>query len=156
MESKLIDKINQNYLTILNILKSFLKENFTRFKSNSRNYNSFEDDLLNTKSEEIPKFLNEYSNKNNEILNQFENTKVKINELINDNINNKNKIVQNTKELFYLIKHPQQCLFLLEIEKNNNNFLNYLNLIETQINNHKYDMIETIYFIISNIKINTY
>ena len=103
MESKLIDKINQNYLTILNILKSFLKENFTRFKSNSRNYNSFEDDLLNTKSEEIPKFLNEFSNKNNEILNQFENTKVKINELINDNINNKNKIVQNTKESFYLI-----------------------------------------------------
>ena len=87
-------------------------------------------------------------------MNELENVKVKINELIKENINNKNKIVANTNDSFYLIKHPKQCLFLLEMEKNNENLMNYVNLIETHINNHKYEMIESIYFLLSNVKIN--
>ena len=154
MESKLIEKINQNYSTILSILKNFLKENFLKIKANSKNYNSFENDLLNTKNKQIPKFINDYSIKNDELFEKFENVKVRINELINDNINNKNKIVEKMNESFYLIKHPQHTLLLLELEKNNNNFLNYLKLIETQINSHKYDMIESIHFLLSNIKLN--
>ena len=154
MESKLIEKINQNYSTILSILKNFLKENFLKIKANSKNYNSFENDLLNTKDKQIPKFINDYSIKNEELFDKFENVKVRINELINDNINNKNKIVEKMNESFYLIKHPQHSLLLLELEKNNDNFLNYLKLIETQINSHKYDMIESIHFILSNIKLN--
>ena len=155
MESKLIEKINQNNSTILNILKNFLKENFTKIKANSKNYNSFEKDLLNINDKEIPKYIKDYSIKNDELFDKLENVKVKINELINDNINNKNKIIENMNESFYLIKHPQHTLLLLELEKNNENFLNYLKLIETQINSHKYDMIETIHFILSNIKINS-
>ena len=154
MESKLIEKINQNYSTILSILKNFLKENFLKIKANSKNYNSFENDLLNTKDKQIPKFINDYSIKNDELFDKFENIKVRINELINDNIKNKNKIVEKMNESFYLIKHPQHSLLLLELEKNNDNFLNYLKLIETQINSHKYDMIESIHFILSNIKLN--
>ena len=154
MESKLIEKINQNYSTILSILKNFLKENFLKIKANSKNYNSFENDLLNTKDKQIPKFINDYSIKNEELFDKFENVKVRINELINDNINNKNKIVEKMNESFYLIKHPQHTLLLLELEKNNDNFLNYLKLIETQINSHKYDMIESIHFLLSNIKLN--
>ena len=156
MESKLIDKINQNYSMILNLLKNFLKENFSKLKANSNNYNSFEKDLLNTKDKSIPKFINDYSIKNDEILNKLENIKVQIKELINDNINNKNKIIENMNESLYLIKHPQQCLFLLELEKNNTKFLNYLKLIETQINTHKYDLIESIHFLLSNIKMKSY
>ena len=155
MESKLIEQINQNYIQILNILKRFLKENFTELKTNSKKYISFENDILNCKNEDIPKFINDYSDKNSEIMNKLQNIKVKINDLINDNINNKNKVVENMNESFYLIKHPQHCSFLLEVDKNNNNFLNYLKLIETQVNNHKFDMIESLYFIISNIKINS-
>ena len=155
MESKLIEKINQNNSTILNILKNFLKENFTKIKANSKNYNSFEKDLLNINDKEIPKYIKDYSIKNDELFDKLENVKVKINELINDNINNKNKIIENMNESFYLINHPQHTLLLLELEKNNENFLNYLKLIETQINSHKYDMIETIHFILSNIKINS-
>ena len=155
MESKLIEKINQNNSTILNILKNFLKENFTKIKTNSKNYNSFEKDLLNINDKEIPKYIKDYSIKNDELFDKLKNVKVKINELINDNINNKNKIIENMNESFYLIKHPQHTLLLLELEKNNENFLNYLKLIETQINSHKYDMIETIHFILSNIKINS-
>ena len=154
MESKLIEKINQNYSTILSILKNFLKENFLKIKANSKNYNSFENDLLNTKDKQIPKVINDYSIKNDELFEKFENVKVRINELINDNINNKNKIVEKMNESFYLIKHPQHTLLLLELEKNNDNFLNYLKLIETQINSHKYDMIESIHFLLSNIKLN--
>ena len=154
MESKLIEKINQNYSTILSILKNFLKENFLKIKANSKNYNSFENDLINTKDKQIPNFINDYSIKNAELFDKFENAKVRINELINDNINNKNKIVEKMNESFYLIKHPQHSLLLLELEKNNDNFLNYLKLIETQINSHKYDMIESIHFLLSNIKLN--
>ena len=155
MESKLIEQINQNYIQILNISKRFLKENFTELKTNSKKYKSFENDILNCKNEDIPKFINDYSNKNSEIMNKLQNMKVKINDLINDNINNKNKIIENMNESFYLIKHPHHCLFLLEVDKTNKNFLNYLKLIETQVNAHKFDMIESIYFIISNIKINS-
>ena len=154
MESKLIEKINQNYSMILNILKRFLKENFVKFKENSKNYNSLEKNLINIKGKDIDKFINHFRNKNDDILNELENIKVKINELIKENINNKNKIVENTNESFYLIKHPKQCLFLLEMEKNNENLMNYVNLIETHINNHKYEMIESIYFLLSNVKIN--
>ena len=135
-------------------MKNFLKENFLKIKANSKNYNSFENDLLNTKDKQIPKFINDYSIKNDELFDKFENIKVRINELINDNINNKNKIVEKMNESFYLIKHPHHTLLLLELEKNNDNFLNYLKLIETQINSHKYDMIESIHFLLSNIKLN--
>ena len=60
MESKLIEKINQNYSMILNILKRFLKENFVKFKQNSKNYESFERDSLNNKDNDINKFLNTF------------------------------------------------------------------------------------------------
>ena len=83
MESKLIEKINQNYSMILNILKRFLKENFVKFKQNSKNYESFERDSLNNKDNDINKFLNDFRNKNEDILHEFENIKMKINELIN-------------------------------------------------------------------------
>ena len=171
MESKLIEKINQNYSMILNILKRFLKENFVKFEENSKNYKSFEKNLVNIKGKDIDKFINafyliffylfiiiinQFRNKNDDILNKLENVKVKINELIKENLNNKNKIVENINDSFYLIKHPKQCLFLLEMEKNNENMMNYVNLIETQINNHKYEMIESIYFLLSNVKINLY
>ena len=154
MESKLINQINQNYIMILNILKKFLRENFIDLKMNSKNYNSFEKDLLNTKSNDISKFINDYSNKNSTILNNLEKVKVKINELINENINNKNKVIENMNESLYLIKHPQDCLFLLEVEKNNNKFLNYLNLIESEVNIHKYENLETIHYVLSNLRIN--
>ena len=154
MESKLINQINQNYIMILNILKKFLRENFIDLKMNSKNYNSFEKDLLNTKSNDISKFINDYSNKNSTILNDLEKVKVKINELINENINNKNKVIENMNESLYLIKHPQDCLFLLEVEKNNNKFLNYLNLIESEVNIHKYENLETIHYVLSNLRIN--
>ena len=154
MESKLVEQINQNYFMILNILKRFLKENFIDLKSNSRNYKSFEKDLLNTKNKDIPKFINDYSNKNSSILNNLEKIKIKINELINENISNKNKIIENVNESLYLIKHPQQCLLLLEVEKNNSKFLNYLNLIESEINAHKYENFETMHYVLSNLKIN--
>ena len=154
MESKLINQINQNYIMILNILKKFLRENFIDLKMNSKNYKSFETDLLNTKSNDISKFINEYSNKNSTILNDLEKVKVKINELINENINNKNKVIENMNESLYLIKHPQDCLFLLEVEKNNNKFLNYLNLIESEVNIHKYENLETIHYVLSNLRIN--
>ena len=154
MESKLINQINQNYIMILNILKKFLRQNFIDLKMNSKNYNSFEKDLLNTKSNDISKFINDYSNKNSTILNDLEKVKVKINELINENINNKNKVIENMNESLYLIKHPQDCLFLLEVEKNNNKFLNYLNLIESEVNIHKYENLETIHYVLSNLRIN--
>ena len=155
MESKLIEKINQNYSMILNMLKRFLKENFVKFEENSKNYKSFEKNLVNIKGKDIDKFINQFRNKNDDVLNKLENVKVKINELIKENLNNKNKIVENINDSFYLIKHPKQCLFLLEMEKNNENMMNYVNLIETQINNHKYEMIESIYFLLSNIKMNS-
>ena len=139
---------------ILNILKKFLRENFIDLKMNSKNYKSFEKDLLNTKSNDISKFINDYSNKNSTILNDLEKVKVKINELINENINNKNKVIENMNESLYLIKHPQDCLFLLEVEKNNNKFLNYLNLIESEVNIHKYENLETIHYVLSNLRIN--
>ena len=60
MESRLIEKINQNYSMILNILKRFLKENFVKFKQNSKNYESFERDLLNNKDNDINKFINTF------------------------------------------------------------------------------------------------
>ena len=154
MELKLINQINQNYIMILNILKKFLRENFIDLKMNSKNYKSFEKDLLNTKSNDISKFINDYSNKNSTILNDLEKVKVKINELINENINNKNKVIENMNESLYLIKHPQDCLFLLEVEKNNNKFLNYLNLIESEVNIHKYENLETIHYVLSNLRIN--
>ena len=154
MESKLINQINQNYIMILNILKKFLRENFIDLKMNSKNYNSFEKDLLNTKSNDISKFINDYSNKNSSIMNNLEKVKIKINELINENINNKNKVIENMNESLYLIKHPQDCLFLLEVEKNNNKFLNYLNLIESEVNIHKYENLETIHYVLSNLRIN--
>ena len=154
MESKLINQINQNYIMILNILKKFLRENFIDLKMNSKNYKSFEKDLLNTKSNDISKFINDYSNKNSTILNNLEKVKLKINELINENINNKNKVIENMNESLYLIKHPQDCLFLLEVEKNNNKFLNYLNLIESEVNIHKYENLETIHYVLSNLRIN--
>ena len=154
MESKLINQINQNYIMILNILKKFLRENFIDLKMNSKNYKSFEKDLLNTKSNDISKFINDYSNKNSTILNDLEKVKVKINELINENINNKDKVIENMNESLYLIKHPQDCLFLLEVEKNNNKFLNYLNLIESEVNIHKYENLETIHYVLSNLRIN--
>ena len=69
--------------------------------------------LINIKGKDIDKFINKFRNKNDDILNELENVKVKINELIKENINNKNKIVENTNESFYLIKHPKQCLFIL-------------------------------------------
>ena len=154
MESKLIEQINQNYIMILNILKKFLKENFIDLKLDSKNYKSFEKDLLNTKNNDISKFINAYSNKNSSIMNNLEKVKIKINELINENINNKNKVIENMNESLYLIKHPQDCLFLLEVEKNNNKFLNYLNLIESEVNIHKYENLETIHYVLSNLRIN--
>ena len=83
MESKLIEKINQNYKEILNILKSFLKENFNNAKENNKNYNSFENNILNKKNNEIGKYIEEYSHENNSLFETIKNTKQKISDLIN-------------------------------------------------------------------------
>ena len=45
----------------MNILKSFLKENFNNAKENNKNYNSFENNILNKKNNEIGKYIEEYS-----------------------------------------------------------------------------------------------
>ena len=155
MESKLINKINQNYNETLNILKTFLKENFNIAKENNKNFNSFEENILNKNKNEIEKYIQEYSNANNKILEKMNKIKINIDELINEILNNKIKIIENTNESLYLVKHPQDCLFLLQIEKYNNDIYNYLNLINSQIKEHNFDKLETIYFILSNIKISS-
>ena len=155
MESKLINKINQNYIVILNMMKSFLKENFNEAKEHSRNFNNFEDNILSKKSNEIENYIKEYSNKNNKIFEKISNLKQSVNGLIAEILNDKKKIIENTNESLYLIKHPQDCLFLLKIDKYNDDIYNYLNLIDSQINGHKYDKLETIYFILTNIKISS-
>ena len=155
MESKLINKINQNYNEILNILKTFLKENFNIAKENNKNFNSFEENILNKNKNEIEKYIQEYSNANNKILEKMNKIKINIDELINEILNNKIKIIENTNESLYLVKHPQDCLFLLQVDKYNNDIYNYLNLINSQIEGHNLDKLETIYFILSNIKISS-
>ena len=155
MESKLINKINQNYNEILNILKTFLKENFNIAKENNKNFNSFEENILNKNKNEIEKYIQEYSNANNKILEKMNKIKINIDELINEILNNKIKIIENTNESLYLVKHPQDCLFLLQVDKYNNDIYNYLNLINSQIEGHNFDKLETIYFILSNIKISS-
>ena len=155
MESKLIEKINQNYKEILNILKSFLKENFNNAKENNKNYNSFETNLLNKKKDEIGKYIEKYSQENNSFFDIMKSTKQKINDLIKDILTNKKKIIENTNESLYLVKHPQDCLFLLKIDEYNNNINNYINLIERQIFEYKYDKLESLYFVICNMKINS-
>ena len=154
METKLIEKINQIYLNILNTLKAFLKENFNHVKENNKNYNSFEEKILKLKKkEEIEKYIKEYTNENGKLIEKMKNIKNNIYTLINEILNNKNKIIENTKESLYLIKHPKDCSFLLQIDKFNNDIYNYLDLIYNQISSHKYDKIEYIYFIICNMKI---
>ena len=155
MESKLIEKINQNYKEILNILKSFLKENFNNAKENNKNYISFETNLLNKKKDEIGKYIEKYSQENNSFFDTMKSTKQKINDLIKDILTNKKKIIENTNESLYLVKHPQDCLFLLKIDEYNNNINNYINLIERQIFEYKYDKLESLYFVICNMKINS-
>ena len=155
MESKLIEKINQNYKEILNILKSFLKENFNNAKENNKNYNSFETNLLNKKKDEIGEYIEKYSQENNSFFDTMKSTKQKINDLIKDILTNKKKIIENTNESLYLVKHPQDCLFLLKIDEYNNNINNYINLIERQIFEYKYDKLESLYFVICNMKINS-
>ena len=155
MESKLINKINQNYNEILNILKTFLREIFNKVKENNKNFNSFEENILNKKDNEIDKYIQEYSNDNNKIFEKMNNLKNNINELINEILNNKMKIIENINESLFLVKHPQDCLFLLQVDKYNNDIYNYLNLINAQIEGHNFDKLETIYFILSNIKISS-
>ena len=155
MESKLINKINQNYTGILNIMKLFLKDNFNTAEKNSENYNSFEDDILKKKYNEIEKYIQEYSYDNNKLLDKMDNLKKTVNNLIKEILDDKQKIINNTNESLYLVKHPQDCLFLLQIDNYNNNIYNYLNMIDYQINTHKYDKLETIYFILCNMKINS-
>ena len=153
MESKLIEKINQNYKEILNILKSFLKENFNNAKENNKKYNCFENTILNKKKNEIGKYIKEYSDENNLFFEAMKNTKQKIIDLIKDILTYKRKIIENKNESLYLVKHPQDCLFLLKIEEYNNNIYNYINLIENQISEYKYDKLESLYFILCNMKI---
>ena len=154
MESKLIGKINQNYIRILNLLKSFLKENFNEAKKNSEIFNSFEDKIKKfNKTEEIEKYIKQFSNENDNLIDKFKNIKKNINELITDILENKIKIIENVNESLYLIKHPKDCLYLLKIEDNNNYIYNYINLIDYQINSHKYDKLEQIYFVLCNTKI---
>ena len=154
MESKLIGKINQNYIRILNLLKSFLKENFNEAKKNSEIFNSFEDKIKKfNKTEEIEKYIKQFSNENDNLIGKFKNIKKNINELITDILENKIKIIENVNESLYLIKHPKDCLYLLKIEDNNNYIYNYINLIDYQINSHKYDKLEQIYFVLCNTKI---
>ena len=155
MESKLIEKINQNYIGILNILKEFLKDNFNVVKENNKNFNSFENNILNKKSNEIEKYINEYSNENNKLLEKINKVKINVDELINEIKSNKNQIIENSNESLYLVKHPKDCLFLLQIDNYNNNIYNYFNLIYSQINTHKYDKLESIYFILTNMKISS-
>ena len=155
MESKLIEKINQNYKEILNILKSFLKENFNNAKENNKNYDSFDNIILNKKKNEIGKYIEDYSNKKNSFFETMKNTKQKISDLIKDILTYKRKIIENTNESLYLVKHPQDCLFLLKIDEYNNNINNYINLIETQIYGYKYDKLESLFFILCNMKINS-
>ena len=154
MEIKLIEKINQIYLNILNTLKTFLKENFNQVKENNKNNNLFGEKILKfKKKEEIEKYIKEYTNENGKLIEKMKNINNNIYMLINEILNNKNKIIENTKESLYLIKHPKDCSFLLQIDKFNNDIYNYLDLIYNQISSHKYDKIEYIYFIICNMKI---
>ena len=155
MESKLINKINQNYAGIINIMKLFLKENFDAAEKNNKNYNYFEDNILKKKNNEIEKFIQEYSYDENKLLDKVKNLKKNVNDLIKEILNDKQKIINNTNESLYLVKHPQECLFLLQIDGYNDNIFNYLNLIDYQINSHKYEKLETIYFILCNIKISS-
>ena len=105
------------------------------------------------KIKEKEKLIQEFSNENNKIIEEVKKIKKEINELIKDIIENKNKIIENKKESFYLVKHPKECLFLIEIDKYNKDIYNYLKLIEIQINSHKSDRLECLYFILNNIKI---
>ena len=153
MESKLIDKIKQDYNAILNMLKGFLKDNFIEAKENTKKYNTFENNILTKKNKEIGKYINEYSKENNILLEKIKNVKKNVYELIKDIISNKNKIIGNSNESLYLVKHPNDCLFLLQIDKYNSDIYNYLNLIYIQIDTHKSDKLESIYFILNNMKI---
>ena len=137
------------------MLKSFLKENFNNAKENNKNYNSFENNILNKKQNEIGKYIEEYSHENNILVESIKKTKQKISDLIKDILNYKKKIIENTNESLYLVKHPQDCLFLLKIDEYNNNINSYINLIETQIFGYKYDKLESLYFILCNMKINS-
>ena len=155
METKLINKINLNYARILNAMKSFLKENFDAAEKNNKNYNSFEDDILKKKNNEIEKYIQDYSYKENKLLDKMNNLKKDVNDLIKEILDDKQKIIDDTNESLYLIKHPQDCLFLLKIDGYNDNILNYLNLIDYQINAHKSEKLEAIFFILCNLKISS-
>ena len=137
------------------MLKSFLKENFNNAKENNKNFNSFENNILNKKQNEIGKYIEKYSNENNILFESIKNTKQKVRDLIKDILNYKKKIIEKTNESLYLVKHPQDCLFLLKIDEYNNNINSYINLIETQILGYKYDKLESLYFILCNMKINS-
>ena len=134
-------------------MKLFLKENFNAAEKNNKNYNSFEDNILKKKNNEIEKFIQEYSYDENKLLDKLNTLKKNVNDLIKEILNDKQKIINNTNESLYLVKHPQDCLFLLQIDGYNDNIFNYLNLIDHQINSHKYEKLETIYFILCNLKI---
>ena len=137
------------------MLKSFLKENFNNAKENNKNYNSFENNILNKKQNEIGKYIEEYSHENIILVESIKNTKQKISDVIKDILNYKKKIIENANESLYLVKHPQDCLFLLKIDEYNNNINSYINLIETQIFGYKYDKLESLYFLLCNMKINS-
>ena len=156
MESKLIEKINSKYQEILNSLKSFVKDNFNTIKDKKQRYDSLEPSLLKRlnkgKSKEVEEYINDFSIKNDKIYDKLKQIKDIYNSNIKEIISNKNKIVENNMESFYLIRHPNDCLFLLNIDKYNENISNYLILLEKQIENNKYDKIETIYYLLCNMK----
>ena len=156
MESKLIEKINLKYQEILNTLKSFVKDNFNLIKEKKQRYDSLESWLLKLqkkdKSKEVEEYIIDFSNKNDKIDEKLKQIKNMYDSNIKEIINNKNKIVENSTESFYLIKHPNDCLFLLNIDKYNENISNYIILLEKQIQNNEYDKIETIYYLLCNMK----
>ena len=153
MESKLIKKIESNYVEILNIMKSFLRGKYNEAKQNSEQFLSYEEKLLDMKPKDMGKFIYDFGKKNNKLIEEIKTMKNDIDNLIKEIVISKEEIIKNSNESFFLIKHPKECLFLLQIDKNNQDIYNYLNMIESQINNHNYNKLELIFFIISNLKL---
>lgn len=152
MEKKKINLILENMNFVYFEFKKFIQENFGKFKTLCNE----ESDIVSWKNEkEIKnkKIEDFFYNKEN-INNNFNNMKIRILEIIKEIDKLKKEVEESLNDSPFLSKNPLVCKFLLELPSKINVIHSYLNVIENEIKNYKYDNIDMIFNMI-NISIQT-
>ena len=142
MERKKVDLILENINSVYKEFKKFIQESFPKFKNMCIEENDIvswgnDKDIKNKKIED-------YCYNKEKVDSAFINMKNKNLNIIEDINKLKKEIEESLNESPFLTKNPLICKFLLELPSKINVIHSYLNLIENEIKNYKYENIDMI------------